>query len=969
MTNEQWQRTKHITADALELAPSARSAFVRKACGHDSEVQQEVLRLISESEQSDDSFLAIPPVNLRDLLAEMPQPEPRFAEGQVVAGRFRVDKFLGRGGMGEVYKATDLQLRVSVALKTIKPAIAASTDGIERFKTEVKESRRITHACVCRVYDLFTDEQAPKEPIWFLTMELLEGRTLAEYLAAEGPISEAQAIALIDDMTAALSAAHHLGIVHRDFKPSNVMLVTAPAGRMRAVVTDFGLALNVSTDEAPRFPGAGDGTPAYRSPEQTAGRAVGLAADQYALGLVICEMLTGSRPDLDRFSAQEASRQLDQWLKRLSSERLSARARQSIRRCLQFRPEDRFQRVRDVAAALDPARAKRRARRMATIAGVAAALALVFFLAVPGTGPQVTGAVQLTADSGLSNTPAISWDGRWVVYSSDRAESGNQDIWIQPSSGGQAKRITTNPAVDDEPTISPDGKLVAFRSEREGGGIYLVNSDGTNEHLLVAGGRSPTFSPDGRRIAYWVGARNDDVPSGRLYIVSPEGGQPLSLAAGFADARYPTWNSSGRYLLFDGCRVNETALSACTEWWTVRADGRDPRSTGALERIKSRRIEIQTPPLKAWVGNEVYFSGAQGSASSLWVLKLSPDNTSRASLPQLVASGGARDREPAVAESRAIVFGRTTGALHIWKLSSDAHGGEQTAERITDGPSLDGCPSVSADGRWLFFTRRIRDVRQLMVRDLLAGRESVTFTSDDDKFWPATSPAGDKAVFEIRRKSGSSLWLTERSGQPRRLCSGCSHPTGWFARERAVFYTTQNGEIALLDTVTANSRVILVPRSGTLLGGADWNSNTQYLLFTVERQGAAKQAFAVRFPADAPMPIGSWIQLTSEAAETEQPRWSSDGKAFYFLSRRDGDNCVWRRSFDVSTGLAGPPLAVKHYHDLRFAPDRASPLTRGLTVSAHSVFLNIGEVTDTLWMGNLVDPSFTSILRGLPIWR
>jgi Tol biopolymer transport system component len=177
------------------------------------------------------------------------------------------------------------------------------------------------------------------------------------------------------------------------------------------------------------------------------------------------------------------------------------------------------------------------------------------------SAPQVQDAVQLTPESGLSATPGISHDGKWIVYSSDRSQPGNLDIWIQPVSGGQASRLTTHPAVDTDPVISPDGKLVAFRSERNGGGLYVVGSDGSGERLLVAGGWSPAFSPDGRQIAYWLGTRDDAAPSGQLYLIDTASGQPRRLATDFADARYPTWNSTGQFLLFDGCKTN-TARTA-----------------------------------------------------------------------------------------------------------------------------------------------------------------------------------------------------------------------------------------------------------------------------------------------------------------------------------------------------------------------------------------------------------------------
>lgn len=302
MTATQWQRVKDVTADALECVAAKRAEFLAHACGDDPEVYSEALRLVSQSD-TNDVFLADPPLRLKQFLQ---QPStPYFSAGQVVAGRFEILQFLNRGGMGEVYSAMDLELKEKVALKTIHPAIASSPSVIERFKQEVRQARRISHTNICRVYDLFSDEGSSGKPIWFLTMQLLEGCTLAERLAEVGPLPLDRALPIIRDMVHALSAAHDLGIVHRDFKPNNLMLVRQAQGLERAVVTDFGLAQGMDSELRDVV-----GTPAYMAPEQAAGGATTPAADQFSLGLVICELLTGTIPTLDRTDAAAAKREL-----------------------------------------------------------------------------------------------------------------------------------------------------------------------------------------------------------------------------------------------------------------------------------------------------------------------------------------------------------------------------------------------------------------------------------------------------------------------------------------------------------------------------------------------------------------------------------------------------------------------------------------------------------------------------------
>jgi serine/threonine protein kinase len=619
MTAEQWERVKQTTADALEQSPVGRTDFVNSACADDPRVLREVLRLVLQAEVSGEAFLSDPPWTLRSFLQHQSRQMASFSVGQVVSGRFRIDRFLNRGGMGEVYAAFDVELQETVALKTIRPAIASSPAVIERFKSEVKQTRRITHPNVCRVFDLFSHVDPGGEPLWFLTMELLDGRTLGEFLADRGPLPLNRALPLIQGMVAALSTAHDQGIVHRDFKPNNVMLVGEGTGIERAVVTDFGLALSVDSSGADGSATPADGTPAYMAPEQAAGATVGLAADQFALGLVMAEMQTGTRPAL-RASPMEWREQLTRWFRSPAAGPLAPRVQRVIRRCLEFRPEARFKHVREILPLLDGSRLRFRIRVAIGSAAALAALAVAVALAGTDWDDRVTDVLQLTPGTDLSGPPSLSGDGQWVTYGSDRADPSNLDVWVQPARGGPARRLTTNPADDVEPAISFDGKLVAFRSERDGGGIYIMQSDGTGERLLAPGGRNPAFSPDGRWIAYWTGLRDDSAPSARLFLISPSGGSPQRVAADFADARYPVWNTKGNLMLFEGCRQNASPLSTCADWWAIRPGSSAAVNTGVLALLKTERIEMPSPPTKAWRGDDLLFSGIRSSLTTLWRL-------------------------------------------------------------------------------------------------------------------------------------------------------------------------------------------------------------------------------------------------------------------------------------------------------------------------------------------------------------
>jgi tetratricopeptide (TPR) repeat protein len=228
-----------------------------------------------------------------------------LAVGEMIAGRYRVLRFVAQGGMGEVYEVHDTELGAPVALKTIRPEIAADSRAIERFKREINLSRRISHPNVCRIHDVgrhtvVAGASEPAAEVLFLTMEFLAGETLAARIRSRR-LSPAEALPIVWQIAAALDAAHAAGVIHRDLKSSNVILVTqADSSRgPRAVVTDFGLARGFQTEGglvSISDSGSVAGTPAYMAPEQVQGLLVTPAADIYALGIVVYEMLSGVRP-------------------------------------------------------------------------------------------------------------------------------------------------------------------------------------------------------------------------------------------------------------------------------------------------------------------------------------------------------------------------------------------------------------------------------------------------------------------------------------------------------------------------------------------------------------------------------------------------------------------------------------------------------------------------------------------------
>lgn len=263
---------------AAGLPRSGRSVFLDEACAGDTALRVEVERLLADLQETE------------TVHAPVDRSRRSLQPGDVLQGRFRIRRFVGQGGMGEVYEAEDQELGGRVALKAIRPHHVGDPEFLGRFRREVQLARQVTHPNVCRVFDVGYHRDGANERA-FLTMEFLDGETLSEHVRRRGPLEIEAALPLVRQMIEGLGALHEKGIIHRDFKPGNVMVVASVSGQSpRAVISDFGLARvlidsGVSADLSRS--GLVIGTPDYMAPEQLLGRAVTPASDIYSLGLVM----------------------------------------------------------------------------------------------------------------------------------------------------------------------------------------------------------------------------------------------------------------------------------------------------------------------------------------------------------------------------------------------------------------------------------------------------------------------------------------------------------------------------------------------------------------------------------------------------------------------------------------------------------------------------------------------------------
>jgi predicted Ser/Thr protein kinase len=290
VTRERHATIKRVFLEACALEPEKRPEFLSLMCAGDGDLLREVNLLLANHVPQTESKVAPGGGQASSATTNNASELPSYETGQVVSDRYRIVSLLGVGGMGEVYRAEDLKLGQTVALKFLPADLASNMMLRRRFEMEVKFAREITHPNVCRVHDLGEDKGCV-----FISMEYVDGENLSAMLKRTGRLSEARVVEIAQELCFGLNAAHTRGVLHRDLKPANVMLDNR--GRVR--ITDFGLAGLVGHIHPSEIR---SGTPRYMAPEQLAGKGVSEKSDIYSLGLILYELISG-RPAFDGQSA------------------------------------------------------------------------------------------------------------------------------------------------------------------------------------------------------------------------------------------------------------------------------------------------------------------------------------------------------------------------------------------------------------------------------------------------------------------------------------------------------------------------------------------------------------------------------------------------------------------------------------------------------------------------------------------
>ena len=842
---------------------------------------------------------------------------------------FQIVSKLGEGGVGAVYHARDALDR-DVALKLL--------DGDEAIR-EGKTLAQLRHPNIVAVYSY---EQGAEGAA--LSMELIQGQSLEKFAVERGKLDPGYAALICLHLCRGLALVHSKGLVHRDIKASNVM--RQQDGRI--VLVDFGLGQKVDP-ETQR--GEVAGTLPYMAPEIFQGSAASPRTDLYAVGVLLYYLVTLQYPVNARnaadFRQAHAAGGRDHLLDLRPD--LPPLFISLVEKAIDPDPGKRFKSAGAMMSALEQVLHTRIRKPALLLWGLAAAVLLggLFYLwrrwPLPGDAPPQLELMRLTSEDALSQEPSLSADGSLVAYASDEAEPGNLDIWVKQVPNGASLRLTRTPFDEATPSFSPDGHSIAFRSEKDGGGVYLIPAFGGEPKLLAQGGFMPRFSPDGKYIAYWLGELyHPRLPSGKIYVAPASGGAPRQLCPQMPDARNPVWAPDSRHILFQGSQDPNLPPDDDAEWWVAALDGSPPVNTGALGKVKAQGLEAHTNAA-FWSAQYLVFSAARQANVNLWRMPFPLGGKPGAA--QRLTFGTAFETAPSMSANGRLVFESSQGRLRIWRISVAQPGAQPV--RITSSADFDAFPSLSRDRKLLAFSRTSSEIgiRQIWVRDLASGDESMLTSSTDPKSNPVISPSGDQLAYNVGEKESNSIYLMNRgTRESRQLCRKCGIVTAWMPTEDAILASTSQA-VVRVDPSTGSSTAVLAG-DGMVVDEAECSPDGRWLAFSAHAAGKERQVYVAPYGRQA-----EWKRVSAAAGSSDKPHWSADGRMLYLFSSSDGFQCLWSRAIDPASGSpAGPLRAVHHFHNARLSANPISQPVRGYAVSGDQLFLDLAENLASIWM-------------------
>jgi serine/threonine-protein kinase len=812
-----------------------------------------------------------------------------------LVGRYRIERRLGEGGMATVYLAEDLRHQRKVALKVLRPELAAVV-GAERFLAEIKTTANLQHPHILPLFD-----SGEADGFLFFVMPYVEGESLREKLDRERQLPVDEAVRVATNVAEALDYAHRHGVIHRDIKPANILLLDG-----KPVVADFGIALAVNAGGAGRLTetGLSLGTPHYMSPEQATGdHTVGPATDIWALGCVLYEMLVSEPPYTGGTPQAVLGRIVTSDPEPVTKHRraVPTHVDAAIRRALEKVPADRFVGAADFARALAD-RAFTHGEVAATggargawnrlSVGLTALATLMTVLAAWGWLARRSGEppvptrgeiVGLDLDSDGGWRLAISPDGRSIV-AGHREAGADPALYIRSSGSTEWQRIA-NTELATNPALSPDGEWIAFERGNNNDGIFRLPVAGGTPLPVVARGGEPHWTEDDQ-IVYRSG--------NEILTVPAEGGEPqLLFRVDSIFPRRPHLLPDGRALVFG-----------------EGASGGAPISRIMLYDLRTGELRALLPsgnqPRFVRTGHLLY-GKADGSleAVAFELGALATVGSPVTVLPSMmVYAGGAS--QFAVSDNGTLVYQTVLEAAAERRLVWVSRDGSE--EVIEAEPQQYSSPRVSPDGlRAAVYVPGEERRANIYVWSFASGNGRPLLLGDDNFSHPVWSADGTRIVYssasggvysQAANNTGTPELLVqvETDGNPNR------QPGPYFLApgERAIVYRDQENPATDDDLVMwslQGDSVVWRINTPFVERNAVLSPNGRWMAYQSDESGDME--VHVR-----PFPNVFDDQVLVSNAGGFEPVWSRDGRDLFYLQPNQGETQLVAVSVDPrpSTG-------------------------------------------------------------------
>ena len=790
-----------------------------------------------------------------------------------LAGRYTIERELGRGGMATVYLARDLKYDRLVAVKVLRPELAAVL-GAERFLREIRLTAQLQHPHILTLID-----SGEADGFLYYVMPYVEGESLRQRLERQGQLPLDEAIGNTRAIASALDFAHAHGVIHRDIKPENVMLHQG-----EPMVADFGIALAVSAARQERLTGTGIslGTPAYMSPEQASGeRTLDGRSDQYSLACVLYEMLAGEPPYTGPTAQAIIAKRLTEPIPHLGTVRsVSPAVEAAVTKALAKTPADRFTTAGAFVAALTAGSTRgthtrwRRAGTALTVLIIISGAATWFYASKNLKGGQShANVVPFTSSTGQKSDPVFSPGGNEIAYTWKGENDDNSDIYVKLIGAGGPLRLTSSPADEYCPAWSPDGRYIAFmRSGPSGDRAYYL--------IPALGGAE-------RKIGEAYGER-----------------QRYQQLYGDVHDDCLAWSRDGKYLLV-----------------ADRVAPEDARSSILLLSVEDgqRRVLISQPapyvanPVRSPDGNMIaYVQGAGFVAGDIYVAPVSGGPPRR-----VTADGRSLNGLAWTADGKEIVFASNRGGLwRLWRVS--ASGG--TPELVTGIGEGAGAPTVSPRGDRLAYVQAGADANLWRTAGPASkGRRAapVKVIASSRQDWEGVfSPDGKRIAFGSDRSGSFEIWICNGDGtnqaQLTSLKAADAGSSSWSPDGKTIAFDARlegHGDIFVINADGGSPRRLTTePVENNV---PTWSRDGKWIYFSSNRTGSW-QIWKI------PAVGGSAIQVTRKGGFRAEE--SSDAKFLYVWVEGDGGT-IWRMRLSGEETVTRILQGVSAFAWWRIAPD------------------------------------------------